>query len=232
MEEQVNAADDLADFYLFAGLEAAQRRRLRDNAREYQLAGGEFLFEHGEKAERFFVLLSGHLKLIRLSPEGTEKVIEIINPGESFAEAIMFMPRWRYPLSAQAIQPSILLGFSNALFLAMLEESPDTAKRVLRNMSLRLRDWLNEIDNLTLQNATYRLVHYLLSRAAPGCRENCLVEFNVPKHVIASRLSIKPETLSRILNQLGNEGLLVTEGRRVRIASMEKLREYVYFDLD
>ena len=224
---------DLKGFYLFAGLDDAQREHLCQSALHFHLKPGEFLFEHGQPAERFFILLDGHIKLIRLSPEGTEKVIEIINPGESFAEAIMFMPRWIYPVSAQAILASDLLGFDNKVFLGMLENSFETCKRVMRDMSMRLRMWLNEIDNLTLQNATYRLVHYLLSQVPSDCA-SCVyrVEFKVPKHVIASRLSIKPETLSRILHQLADEGLIEPEGHGVKILSVDKLRAYVYFDLD
>jgi CRP/FNR family transcriptional regulator, dissimilatory nitrate respiration regulator len=232
VKKQLLSDYDLKNFYLFAGLDDAQRERLCKSALHFHLEPGEFLFEHGHNAERFFILLSGHIKLIRLSPEGTEKVIEIINPGESFAEAIMFMPRRVYPVSAQTIVASELLGFDNNVFLGMLEESFETSKRVLRAMSMRLRMWLNEIDNLTLQNATYRLVHYLLSRIPKECQGDCVVDFKIPKHIIASRLSVKPETLSRIFHQLADEGLIETEGRGVKIHSAEKLRQYVYFDLD
>jgi CRP/FNR family transcriptional regulator, dissimilatory nitrate respiration regulator len=232
VKKQIVSGYNLKNFYLFAGLSDQQRERLCQSALQFRLNSGEFLFEHGQNAERFFILTKGHLKLVRLSPEGTEKVIEIINPGESFAEAIMFMPRQIYPVSAQAIMASEVLGFDNNVFLGMLEDSFDTCKRVMCDMGMRLRMWLNEIDNLTLQNATYRLVHYLLSRIPPECRGDCLVEFTIPKHVIASRLSVKPETLSRIFNQLSNEGLLESEGRGIRIHSADKLRQYVYFDLD
>jgi CRP-like cAMP-binding protein len=231
MKKQTVAEYDLKQFHLFAGLDDSQRERLRQSMMQFHLEPGEFLFEHGQPAERFFILLSGHVKLIRLSPEGAEKVIEIVNPGESFAEAIMFMQRQIYPVSAQAIMPSVLLGFDNKVFMSMLEGSFETCKRVLHSTSMRLRMWLNEIDHLTLQNATYRLVHYLLSRTSADCRGDCLVEFAIPKHIVASRLSVKPETLSRILNQLTAEGLIETEGRHVKIHSVEKLRRYVYVDL-
>lgn len=232
MKKQTATDYDLRQFYLFAGLDNTQRERLRQGMLQFQLAPGEFLFEHGQNAERFFILLSGHLKLIRLSSEGAEKVIELVKPGESFAEAIMFMPRQVYPVSAQAISPSVLLGFENRVFLSMLEGSFETCKRVLHDMSMRLRMWLNEIDHLTLQNATYRLVHYLLSRAPADQSGGCTVEFDIPKHIVASRLSVKPETLSRILNQLTSEGLIEADGRHIRIHSLEKLRRHVYVDLD
>lgn len=232
MKKQIIAGYHLKDFYLFSELNDAQRERLGQSTLRIQLDAGEFLFEYGQTAERFFILLEGHIKLLRLSPGGGEKVIEIINPGESFAEAVMFMPRHVYPVSAQVIQPSTVLGFENKVFLDILEESFDTCRQVMRGMSLRLRMWLNEIDNLTLQNATYRLVYYLLSRAPKDCEVPCVVEFNVPKHVIASRLSVKPETLSRILHQLVNEGLITMENRSIKIYNLKKLHEYVYCDFD
>jgi CRP/FNR family transcriptional regulator, dissimilatory nitrate respiration regulator len=228
MSHSKHSIDDqvLKNFFLFASLDNTQLTRIKQTMQYRQLQEGEFLFEHGQKADRFFILLNGHVKLIRLSLEGMEKVIEIIRPGESFAEAIMFMEKQIYPVTAQAIIPSEVISFENKVFLGILGESFDTCKRVMCDMSMRLRTWLGEIDNLTLQNATYRLVNYLLYQVPADSKNSCQVSFQIPKHVIASRLSIKPETLSRILQHLSKEGLITVEGKIIHIHNLDRLKLY------
>jgi CRP-like cAMP-binding protein len=228
MSHSKHSIDDqvLKNFFLFASLDDTQLSRIKQTMQHRQLQEGEFLFEHGQKAERFFILLNGHIKLIRLSLEGMEKVIEIIRPGESFAEAIMFMEKQIYPVTSQAIIPSEVISFENKVFLSILAESFDTCKRVMCDMSMRLRTWLGEIDNLTLQNATYRLVNYLLYQVPEDSKNSCQVSFQIPKHVIASRLSIKPETLSRILQHLTKEGLITVEGKTIHIHNLDRLKLY------
>lgn len=228
MSSSKHSIDDhvLKAFFLFASLDDIQLNRIKQTMQYRQLQEGEFLFEHGQKAERFFFLLNGHIKLIRLSLDGMEKVIEIIRPGESFAEAIMFMEKQIYPVTSQAIIPSEVVSFENKVFLNILSESFDTCKRVMCDMSMRLRTWLGEIDNLTLQNATYRLVNYLLYQVPTDSKNSCQVSFQIPKHVIASRLSIKPETLSRILQHLSKEGLITVEGKIIYIHDLDRLKLY------
>jgi len=218
---------DLRNFYLFASLNDQQLALIKHTMRHLQLSDGEYLFEYGQNAERFFIVLKGHVKLVRLSFEGGEKVIEVIAPGESFAEAIMFMSRQVYPVTAQVVGKSEILAFENKVFLSILEESFDTCRRLLCDMSMRLRRWLNEIDNLTLQNATYRFVNYLLCQVpADHQLGDYQVKFTLPKHVIASRLSIKPETLSRILHHMTEEGLIAVTGRTIHIQDLNGLRLY------
>ncbi len=228
MSHSKHSIDDqvLKNFFLFSSLNDTQLSRIKQTMQCRQLQEGEFLFEHGQKAERFFILLNGHIKLIRLSLEGMEKVIEIIRPGESFAEAIMFMEKQIYPVTSQAIIPSEVISFENKAFLGILAESFDTCKYVMCDMSMRLRTWLGEIDNLTLQNATYRLVNYLLYQIPSDSKNSCQVSFQIPKHVIASRLSIKPETLSRILQHLSKEGLITVEGKIIHIHNLDRLKLY------
>ncbi|HHQ43201.1 MAG TPA: Crp/Fnr family transcriptional regulator, partial [Chromatiales bacterium] len=154
MDTRTVPDDELRRLPVLAALSDEQLARVRRGARLVELAEGEHLFEHGQRAERFFMLREGRIKLYRLSPEGDEKVIEIIRPGQSFAEAVMFMEGKRYPVSAQALVRSELVAFDNAVFLQILRESVDTCFRVMAAMSMRLRARVNEIEALALQNAT------------------------------------------------------------------------------
>ncbi len=216
--------DELRQIYLFSSLNDQQLAQIKENMRHIQIDEGNFLFKHGEHAARFFMLKKGHIKLLRLSREGAEKVFEVVSPGETFAEAAMFMPQSSYPMTAQAISDSSILCFENQIVIDILKESWDACSQLMFQMSQRIHMWINEIDHLTLQSATYRLINYLLYQIPDNHKNVYKVKFPVPKHVIASRLSIKPETLSRILHTLNKEGFITVKGSTIRIHNVDRLR--------
>ncbi len=217
---------ELRQLYLFAGLTDQELAQIKQGIRQIKLQEGEYLFKHGQQAERFFMLKEGHIKLLRLSFDGGEKVFEVISPGQTFAEAIMFMPNAIYPVTAQAINNSLLLGFENKALIEILKKSSDTCFQIMFHMSKRLHMWINEIDHLTLQNATYRLLNYLLYQIPEEHKKAYEINFQIPKHVIASRLSMTPETFSRILKCLNKEGLIKVKGKMIQIPNIDRLRLY------
>lgn len=233
MDTPSEYAAALRQAYLFAELSDEQLARLCESMQERHLTAGENLFSHGQPAERFFYVHSGLVKLFRLSADGDEKIIELIRPGETFAEAVMFMrARGRYPVSAAAVSDSHLLAFSQKVFLDLLRESPDTCFGLLASMSRRLHMLVNQIDSLTLQNATYRLVAYLLEQIPQGVKTSPEIQLTTPKTAIASRLAIQPETLSRILARLRDGGFLDVQGPHVTIRDVSALRKLVQMPPD
>ncbi|MFA5627243.1 MAG: Crp/Fnr family transcriptional regulator [Thiohalomonadaceae bacterium] len=211
---------------LFMGLSDDSLMTIIDGVQLVQLAECEHLFTQEQPADRFFMLRRGQVKLYRLSPTGHEKVIEIVRPGQCFAEAVMFMDVQCYPVSAQALVACELYAIDNLDFLNVLRGSVDTSFRVMANMSVRLHQLLNEIDALTLQNATLRLVNYLLGQVPADAELEADVSLPAAKNIIASRLSVQPETLSRILHSLSNQGLITVKGANVQIHDVKKLRAH------
>ena len=211
--------------YLFSALDDTQLQVIKDSMQVVKIEEGRSLFEHGQPAERFFLVLEGQIKLYRLSEDGDEKVIDIVRPGETFAEAVTFMSGRCYPVNASALVDSRLLAFSNDAFRDVLRESVDSCFRLMADMSQRLHQRLNEIDSLTLHNATYRLVSYLLQELPDDVLESPEIVLTTPKHVIASRLSIKPETFSRILTKLSRDGLIVVRGNSIVLEDLPRLRK-------
>jgi CRP-like cAMP-binding protein len=212
---------ELQRVYLFAGLDSTQFQRVLAVGQSYSVETDASLFEQGQPADRFFLVRRGLMKLSRLSPSGDEKVIEFLPSGQTFAEALMFMGKTGpYPVTARAIEPSEVLGFENRGFLAILRESPDTCFRVMGSMSKRLHALVNEIDRLALQSATSRLIDFLLTSEHDG-----KVELRTPKHVLASRLSIKPETLSRIFARLATDGHISVHGSHIDLHRLAELRK-------
>jgi CRP-like cAMP-binding protein len=211
----------LRRMHLFEPLNEEQRERISQESHEIHLGPGQALFSQGEPAHQFFLVIEGMIKLFLLSREGDEKVIEVIPPGKSFAEAVMFMEPAKYPVNASAVGDTRLLAFENRIFLDLLEGSPALTRKLLATMSRRLHALLQEIDELTLHNATYRLVTYLLQQDRRG---EGLIDLSVPKQLVASRLSIKPETLSRILARLRERGLVQIDGERIKLLDEPGLR--------
>lgn len=226
MEDLTAIEKDLRRHILFTGLTDKQMEKVRQSLTVYPMEPGDHLFEQGQQADRFYFVRSGQIKLYRLSPSGNEKVIEIIRPGQTFAEAVMFMDIQNYPVNAEALAEAEVVGVHNKMFLAVLSESVETCFRVMADMSIRLRRRLNEIDALTLQNATLRLVNYLLYEIPDGSRESAEISLPAAKNIIASRLSVQPETLSRILHNLSDAGLISVKGLNIQVHDIEGLRSW------
>lgn len=208
---------------LFGALDPDQRQAVAEHASVKVVGNGEWLFSHGDEAKRFFWVHKGLIKLTRLSPDGEEKVLELISSGQLFAEAIAFMEQRRYPVNAEALEETELLAIDSAHFRQLLGQSVDSCFRLLADLSMRLHHHINEIDRLTLQNATSRVIGYLLSHECGGDR----VKLNTSKQVIAARLSMQPETLSRVFKKLGKEGLIKVEGQSVQLLDRDGLASFL-----
>ena len=226
LEPSASLDKELRQFHLFASLKDQEFARIWESLQVIRLEDGEYLFKQGEAAQHFFMLRNGYIKLLRLSMAGEEKIFELISPGQTFAEAMMFMPDAIYPVTAQALNESAVLCFDSKVFTSILKESSETSFHFMFHISKRLRMCINEIENLTLQNATYRLVNYLLYQIPEHHKNAYEINFAIPKQVIASRLSIKPETFSRILRDLNKTGLIRVKGRTIYIHNVDRLRLY------
>jgi len=219
---------ELRDTYLFTTLTDDQLAQVKGLSRKISLDEDEVLFECGTPAGRFFLMLSGQIKLSRLSMDGNEKVIGIVHPGNTFAEALMFQEQPSYPVTATAIKDTELLGFDNQQFSQMLRGSVDSCFRMMGDMSQRLRSLIKEIDDLTLQNATNRVAGLLYDYRM--MRETDTFTLDAPKGVLASRLSVKPETFSRILHNLSDREIVHVKGNKITVLNLEELRELSHED--
>jgi len=224
MENNHILKDELHRIALFEALDDEQLVSILKSTKIVSLAAKKTLFEKGVLAEHFYLLKSGQVKLYCLSAEGDEKVIEIINPAQTFAEAIMFMPKHIYPVCAEAIKDSELYSFDMKQFREILENSKETCFRLLATMGRQLHGKITDIDNLTLHNATYRLVVYLLDQLPEGAMALSSIHLGATKSIIASRLSIKPETFSRILLRMNKQGLIEVHGNDITLVDVEGLR--------
>lgn len=228
MPHDDKSAPALRRHYLFAALSEPQFDALAPHMHVRPFSAGQMLFAQGDAAQAFFLAQRGTIKLYRISAEGQEKIMRMLRAGQSFAESIMFMHEPRYPVYAQGVEDGELLAIESAAYLDMLRESFDTCRTVMAQMTQRIQAHWDEIEALTLQNSRYRVVHYLLGLLAPGDAGSATVTLPARKSLIAAQLAITPETLSRILHTLSEEGSIEVQDYTVRIGDIGALRRTLH----
>jgi CRP-like cAMP-binding protein len=211
----------LRKHYLLAAINDAQWRALAPHLHHRQLAAGQALFSQGDRAEAFFIVRSGAMKLFRVSPQGTEKIMRLVRGGQSFAESVLFSDPPRYPVHAQAAEDSGLLAIEREAYLRLLRESFDTCRAVMAQMTQRIYAHWNEIEALSLHGAMPRVAHYLLEQLAS--QGSPTLRLPLPKVQIAAQLGLAPETLSRALRKLTEGGAISVRGATVLVRDEDAL---------
>ena len=224
--ESARRFETLRQHYLFSGLDAADFDALTQSLSIVRIAKGEILFHQGDAAGHFYFVDSGQLELNLIAPTGQKKVLEVIGPERTFAEAVAFMRGHRYPVTCEALSDAVLFRIPNGEYVDLLHGNPDACMRLLSDISRHLHARVQEIERLTVQNARDRLVSYLLEHVVDTRDDEATIRVELPRHVIASRLSITPETLSRLLRNLTDEGIVTVEDRVIYVHSLTRLRPY------
>lgn len=226
MESDMPLYETLRKHYLFEGLEQTGYDDMVANVTPKSLKKGEVLFHRGDEATSFYFLDQGLVELNFIAASGEKKVLEVVNPGRTFAEAIAFMQELKYPVTAEALADSSLCQIPIRSYVDLLYSNPDACMRLLSDVCRHLHARVREIENLTVQNARSRLASYLLDHVVETNDDEATVRLELPRHVIASRLSIQPETLSRLLRNMVDDGLLTIEDRVIFVHSLARLRPY------
>jgi len=213
---------------LFSGLAHPTIDRLLAHASVVRRARGHLLFQQGDPATAFFVICDGWIKLYRASSDGGESVVHVFTRGESFAEAAMFA-EGHYPVNATVAETARLVHVPAAPFLEVLEQDPGVARNMLAAMSRHMRQLVGRIEQMQAHDTTQRVAAFLLSLTPEGESGSVALRLPTDKGLIAARLGMKPETLSRAFARLRAVGTRV-EREHVRIEHLDRLRELVHPD--
>lgn len=213
----------IAGVPLFEGLPSEQIEDLAMIVTEQGFTKGEIIFSEGEEANGFYVVIIGRVKIFKLSADGKEQILHLFGPGEPFGEVPVFTGHL-FPAHAAAMEESRVFFFPRKSFVDLIKKNPSLALNMLAVLSKRLRRFAALIDDLSLKEVPGRLAAYLLylSDQNKGAK---VLELSVTKAQLASLLGTIPETLSRILGKLSSQGLIETDGRRIRILDHDALRE-------
>ena len=218
----------LAVLPLFSDLSQLERERLAQGCQLQRLARSDMVFRVGEECDAFHVVVTGKVKLFVTSPSGHEKVIELLGPGHSFAEAMVFL---NVPciLNAQALADTLLLSVSKQAVFDEIERDPRFSMKMLAGISRRLHGLIRDVEGYALHSGMQRLIGYLLrdvQNDKDGNQGVVTVSLPVSKATIASRLSLTPEYFSRVLHELEAENLIEIDKREIRILDVQRLASY------
>lgn len=212
---------------LFAAVDGAALDRIADTVSEHRLIRGEVLFRQNDPCTGFYLVVHGQIKLAVSAPNGNEKVLEIISAHMSFGEAVMFLGR-PFPVTAEALSDSLVLGIPREPVQELIDTDKLFARKMLAGLSLRLHSLVQDVEGYALRSSTQRLIGYLLREAGDGGLAQGALEIDLPtsKLVLASRLSVTPETFSRILHSLSSAGLIAVDGKTIRVPDVARLRDF------
>ena len=226
-EERLDIPQILLRLPLFHELSPEQLAHIAAGTREKRLTKGEMLFHKGDAPRGFYLIVFGQIKLAFPSTQGNEKVVEIIGPRQSFGEAVMFMDR-PYPVFAESLGEALLLNIPKSAVFELLERDASFARRMLAGLSLRLHSLVQDVESYSQRSSSQRVIGYLLEHAAQvGDSEGeTAVALPTSKQVIASRLNLTPETLSRVFHDLAEAGLISVHGKAITIHDQNRLRQF------
>lgn len=215
--------DTMAHAPLFGGLSREELTRIGSIARQKNYERGQAIFWDGDPGTGFYMVADGKVKIYKTSADGKEQILHIYGPGHPFGEVPVFSGN-RFPANAQALEKSRLLFFPRKDFIRLISRHPSLALNMLAVLSMRLRQFTVQVENLSLKEVPARLASYLiyLSSEQDGAS---VVNLPISKGQLASLLGTIPETLSRIFNKMSQQQLISVEGGRIGLLNRDALED-------
>jgi CRP/FNR family transcriptional regulator len=212
---------------LFAGLREDDFRKIRAIGSPRRVGKNEILFGEGQEAKGFYVILSGKVKLYKVSPEGKEQILHVVSPPEAFAEAALFL-EGTYPAFGEALADSQLLFFPKRDFVHLIEKNPQLSINIIVSLSHFLKKFTSLIEELSLKEVSSRIAKYLLDLSVKASKEGKSpkeVELDLSKTQLASKLGTISETLSRTLAKMKTKKIIDVKRSRILILDRGTLEE-------
>lgn len=178
----------------------------------------DILFTEGQRAEYFYYIISGNIKLSKITASGKESVIRIVHDNEIFAEATLY-GRDIYPVNSSAINKTTLLAISLKGFQELCAKNNTFVLKLFITMSHQLRYLVDMVNDLSSTDTTNRLLKYLYSLKEK--RGSSVIKLPVPKRDLAMLLGAAPETISRLFTKLQNDGFIKINGKEITILEKE-----------
>lgn len=216
-------AEELANANIFSSLTIDELIPIAKVAKKIRHPAGTALFTKGETASHFFFIVSGSVRLYRLTADGKEKVIEIIQTGETFAEAVALVDK-PYPINGQTIEATEMIWIPASMLKDLIEQNPTLAFKMMSGLSMRLHKFINDIYALSTSNAEQKVAGYFLSFLEDDSTAQT-IHLPSKKTIIASRLGLQPETFSRVLRKMKTNGVIAEDDYGIIILQPKKFKE-------
>ncbi len=210
---------------LFAAMDAAELDAVIAQASALRIPKGTAVFEQGEAAEHFYVLLNGRLKVVKTSPDGRQVVVRFVVPGDIYGIA-KALDRADYPASAVALVDSVTLAFDMALWDDFMARHPAFARNVMRMMGRRIEEAHTRLQVMSTQDVEHRVAHAILRLVRESGRkveDGVLVDFPLSRQDIAESAGTTLHSVSRVLSAWENAGIVAVGRRKVIVRDTERL---------
>jgi CRP-like cAMP-binding protein len=217
-----NFRKSLSELPLFADLAPKNLDELAHGTCNVIYQRGQAIFRAGDIVSQLYVLVSGQVKVSLSCRRGNERVLELLEPGQSFGQAELFVPG-PYRVSAFTVKPSHILAIRRDTLFRVMADDPRIARRVIELLARRQLEAEADLVAQHSRSPGQRLLGYLLDLAGPfrDATGETTVTLETSKKVLASRFDMQPETLSRNLRDLSEAGLIVVNKNRVLLRNGE-----------
>lgn len=215
----------VADLPMFAGLPSENLDEILREAQSIRYPKGAAVFQQDEEAHSFFILLHGHLRVIKVTPDGQQVVVRFVTPGDMFGIA-MAMSRKTYPASALAIVDSIALVWPSVAWPRLVAKHPALALNTLQTVGSRLQDAHTRVVEISTEQVEKRVAHALLRLARQAGRKSedgVQIDFPISRQDVAEMTGTTLHTVSRILSGWEDRGLVESGRQRITICDPHKL---------
>ncbi|MEO5806729.1 Crp/Fnr family transcriptional regulator [Devosia sp.] len=202
---------------IFAALDDVQLDEILAAATGKSVAQGEIVFEQGEDASHFFVLLSGRLRVTQVTSEGQQVIVRMVNPGDLFGIA-KALQRDDYPGTATAASPSFTLAWPTSKWSSFMDKYPALAVNAMQTMGGRLQEAQARLRELATEEVERRVAHAVLRLGNQSGKKETAgirIDFPVSKQDIAEMTGTTLHTVSRVLTAWEQAGLV--EGGRQKL---------------
>ncbi|NKB38113.1 MAG: cyclic nucleotide-binding domain-containing protein [Gammaproteobacteria bacterium] len=216
----------LFDLDLFQGVSDSQKIALRTATKTVHLEQGEILFEQGTSATHFYFVLDAWVSVLRLHESGARTVLHVFGANESFAE-VAAMAIGDYPAAAEAATNSTVVSIPSSVYRELIEQDPGFAMKVIGSLAHRMRGLIVEFESSQHASGAKRLATFLLELARKNDNSTETLELPFSKQLLASRLHMQPESLSRAFSELRKHGVESSRDGHVTISSLNTLSKLV-----
>ena len=212
----------IASSPIFGGLTEDQVDQLENISRDIYFGRNETIFMEGDDGSGFYIVAGGKVKVFKISAEGKEQILHIFGPGQPIGEVPVFSGQ-HFPAHAQAVEKSHLLFFPRQAFVDLITAHPSLALNMLAVLSMRLRQFTIQVENLSLKEVPGRLASYLILLSEE--QHTTTVHLPISKSQLASLLGTIPETLSRIFSKMTAQGYIDVQGAQISIVDQQALED-------
>lgn len=217
MKNIENYEKTLKRSYFFSALKDIQLYKIAEKSKIISYKRGSIIFYQEDKADNFYLLAEGGIRIYKLSPKGKEQTLSYISEGEPFGEAAVFMNK-NFPANAEAETDCNVIIIKKDDFINIIKNNPDISLKLLGILSERLKKFANLIESLSLKEVPERLYQYLLELSRE--QKSKKVRLPVNKTQLAIILGTTSETLSRALGKLSDQKIIKVDNKYITVLNL------------